>query len=332
MSKIEHEIIEVTGASVKLNGGSVVSVGQKIHPGDTLTVSSKVSSGVPSVATVKVRCHDGKIKRVPDGSPAAINNICPQPRKRGGGNPAIPYIISPRDTRILTDKPTFRWNFATGANSFTVTLRNGELEWTEQVSQERACQGNVCELSYPSDKPPLQPGVSYTLEVKADTNRKSTEDIPPGFTTLDEQEAEEVRTIAQQIKDEDLPATARTIKLADHYAERNLIAEAIEILEGLAKEEKSVAVYRRLGDLYSSIGLTREAEVAYNEAIQLPETAEDIQELAAVKAGLGEVKFALNDKDEAILLLEEAKVDYENLGDAQRAEELKERIDEITAM
>jgi tetratricopeptide (TPR) repeat protein len=206
------------------------------------------------------------------------------------------------------------------------------LEWTEQVSQEQVCQGNVCELSYPEDKPVLQPGVSYKLVVKADTNRSSTEDIPPGFTTLDEQEAEEVRTIAQQIEEEDLPATAKIIELADYYADRNLIAEAIEILEGLAQEEKSVAVYRRLGDLYSSIGLTREAEVAYNEAIQLPEAAEDIQELAAVKAGLGEVKFALNDKDEAIRLLEEAKVDYENLGDAQRAEEVKERIAEISAM
>ncbi len=322
-----NTIISVRGTVKRKKAGESefkpVSVNTTLVSGDRLKTSAD--------AVVRVKCSNGAEKPVPAGTETPVNQLCP-PSLGRGGNPEIPYIISPRDTRILTDKPTLRWNCATGANSFTVTLRNGELEWTEQVSQEQVCQGNVCELSYPEDKPVLQPGVSYKLVVKADTNRSSTEDIPPGFTTLDEQEAEEVRTIAQQIEEEDLPATAKIIELADYYADRNLIAEAIEILEGLAQEEKSVAVYRRLGDLYSSIGLTREAEVAYNEAIQLPEAAEDIQELAAVKAGLGEVKFALNDKDEAIRLLEEAKVDYENLGDAQRAEEVKERIAEISAM
>lgn len=179
------------------------------------------------------------------------------------------------------------------------------------------------------DKPGLQPGVSYTLVVKANTTRESTEDISPRFTTLSKEEAEDVRTIAKQIEAENLPAIEKKIKLAEHYADHNLIAEAIEILEGLPKAEKSIAVYLRIGVLYSSIGLTRKAEVAYNEAIELPNVAENTQELAAVKVGLGEVKFELNNKEEAIRLLEEAKADYEKLGDAQRVKELQERIDEI---
>ena len=323
MSQSEHEIIEVRGGTVKLDG-VIVSVGKKLHFGDTLTVSPG--------ATVKVRCSNTQTKLVPnDGKPAAVNDICGS-RKVRGVNFDIPYIISPLDTQILTDKPTLRWNRATGANSFTVTLHNGELKWTVEVSPEQVCQENVCKLTYPSDKPPLQPGVSYTLLVKANTkntNRSSAEDTPPGFRRLDAQKAEEVETIAKQIKEENLPATAKTIKLADHYSEYNLIAEAIEILEGLPKDEKSVAVYRRIGDLYRWIGLIRKAEVAYNEAIELPQVAENTQELAAVKRGLGEVKFDLDDKNEAIRLLEEAKTDYEKLGDAQQVEELEKRIAEI---
>ncbi len=321
MSQSEHEIIEVRGGTVKLNG-VIVSVGKKLHFGDTLTVSPG--------ATVKVRCSNTQTKLVPnDGKPAAVNDICGS-RKVRGVNFDIPYIISPLDTQILTDKPTLRWNRATGANSFTVTLHNGELKWTLEVNRDQVCKGNVCELIYPEDKPGLQPGVSYTLVVKANTNHQSTEDISPGFTTLSKEEAEDVRTIAKQIEAENLPAIEKRIKLADYYADHNLIAEAIETLEGLPKAEKSIAVYLRIGVLYSSIGLTRKAEVAYNEAIELPKVAENTQELAAVKVGLGEVKFDLNNKEEAVRLLEEAKADYEKLGDAQRVKELQERIDKIS--
>jgi len=301
-----------------------VSAGTVLHDGDRLKTSPD--------AVVTLKCGNTTEPTVPKGTETPVRRLCIKPVTMGGTNPQIPFIISPLDTQILTDKPTLRWNRATGANSFTVTLHNGELEWTLEVKREQVCQGNVCELIYPENKPGLQPGVSYTLVVKADTNRQSTEDISPGFTTLSKEEAEEVRAIAKQIEAENLPAIEKRIKVAEYYADHNLIAEAIEILEGIAKTEKSIAVYLRIGVLYSSIGLIRKAEVAYNEAIELPKVAENTQELAAVKVGLGEVKFELNDKKEAVRLLEEAKADYEKLGDAQRVEELQERIDEISVI
>jgi len=299
-----------------------VSKDTELFPGDRLKTSAD--------AEVTVKCNNGAEKFVPAGTETPVNQLCPT--RGGGGNDDIPYIISPRDTCILTHKPTLRWNRARRANSFTVTLHNEELKWTVEVNREQVCQGNVCELIYPEDKPVLQPGVRYTLVVKADTDLRSTGDIALGFTTLGKEEAEEVRTIAKQIEEEDLPATEKTIKLADHYTDYNLIAEAIEILEGLPKAENSIAVYLCIGVLYSSIGLIRKAEVAYNEAIELPQSAENTQELAAVKVGLGEVKFELNNKEEAVRLLEEAKADYEKLGDAQRVEELQERINKISVI
>jgi hypothetical protein len=48
--------------------------------------------------------------------------------------------------------------------------------------------------------------------------------------------------------------------------------------------------------------------------------------------GLGEVKFALKKKQEAVGLLEKAKADYEKLGDAEQIEELEKRIAEISDM
>jgi archaellum component FlaF (FlaF/FlaG flagellin family) len=326
---MKHKIKSITKGTVQRQR-SGESVFQTVSAGTVLLDGERLKTSPDAVVTLT--CGDATEPTVPKGTETPVLRLCPERQKKGGTNPQIPFIISPLDTQILTDKPTLRWNRATSANSFTVTLHNGELEWTLEVKREQVCQGNVCELIYPEDKPGLQPGVSYTLVVKADTNRESTEDISPGFTTLSKEEAEEVRAIAKQIEAEDLPPIEKKIKLAEYYADHNLIAEAIEILEGLPKAEKSIAVYLRIGVLYSSIGLIRKAEVAYEEAIKLPQATENTQELAAVKMGLGEVKFDLNDTQKAVSLLEEAKAEYEKLEDAQRVEELKERIAEILAM
>jgi hypothetical protein len=313
------------------SGFQPVSAGAELSPHDILKTSED--------AVVTLKCRNGTEQTVAKGTEIPVLRICTSPSlkprrlvNRSGLDPDIPYIISPLDTHILTDKPTLRWNLATGAKKFTVTVQNEELEWTVEVSREQVCQGNVCELVYPSDKPPLQPGVSYTLLVKADANHSSAEDAPQKFTRLDAQKAEEVEIITKQIEEEDLPATAKKIKLSDYYADYKLIAEAIEILEELSKQEKSIPVYLRIGILYSSIGLVRKAEVAYNEAMELPQLAENTPEIAAVKVGLGEVKFALKKKQEAVGLLEKAKTDYEKLGDAEQIEELEKRIAEISDM
>jgi hypothetical protein len=231
-----------------------VSAGTELSPHDTLETSKD--------AEVTLKCRNGTEQTVAKGTVIPVIRICTPPSlkprrlvNRSGLDPDIPYIISPLDTHILTDKPTLRWNLATGAKKFTVTVQNEELEWTVEVSREQVCQGNVCELVYPSDKPPLQPGVSYTLLVKADANHSSAEDAPPKFTRLDAQKAEEVEIITKQIEEEDLPATAKKIKLSDYYADYKLIAEAIEILEELSKQEKSIPVYSpsRLDAVHSDL-------------------------------------------------------------------------------
>ncbi len=334
LTATKHMIAEPTGKVELIKKGSSTPIpasdNMEVNNGDLL----KPAPGV----RVRIICDDGNNFPVPAGETSSVTELCPQPGKkytyknglRRTVSENIPYIISPRATFLLTDKPILRWNGSTGANRFTVTVRGRELNWTEEFSRDRVCQGNICEVVYPGD-PPLQPGVGYKLVISTDTNRSSTEDTSfgQGFNLIDEDEAEEVKTIAQRIEKQDLSDQTKALFLARRYADYNLIAEAIEILEELPKNKKIAPVYRLLGDLYRRIALILEAEVKYLEAVELAKTSENMAEFAAAKAGLGEVMYARGNGEEGIALLEEAKGIYEQLDDRQRVSELEERVEQL---
>ncbi len=307
----------------------LVGKNRELRGGDLL----KAPRGVKA----RIACDDGDIRPIPAGVTTAVNTICPQrpkkhptrPIRPGRGNRYIPYIISPRATFLLTDKPILRWNRATGANRFRVTVRNGNLNWVAVFSREEACQRGICEVVYPGN-PPLQPGVWYKLVVEADTNRSSEEDTTKGlgFKLIEAKEAGEIQAMQIRLERQEVSEETKALFLANRYAESNLIAEAIEILAALPREKKITQVYRLLGDLYRQIGLILEAEEQYIEAVKLGGGRENLAELAAAKEGLGEVNYARSQIEEGISLLEEAQEIYEELGDIQRVEKLNERLEE----
>jgi hypothetical protein len=300
-----------------------VNVGTQINFGDML----KKQPG----ASVKVRCGDGRAgSSLPDGVARGLRFICPTVF-RNASDPAIPYSISPRDTLIITKKPTLRWHAPNDANHFKVTVRGQGLNWTKQVSREEACQGDVCELVYPGDEP-LQPGVSYKLVIETtDTNRSSEDITEPGlgFKLIDEDKALEIQNIAQEIKQQEFSAVEKALKLADMYDEKLLTAEAIATLEALPDEDKNTTVYYQLGQLYHSIKLPSEAKAYYEKAIAKAEVTGNKSELAVAQVGLGEANWTLGKQEEARRLLETAKAIYTELGDIDMVSYLEERLREM---
>jgi hypothetical protein len=287
-------------------------------------------------ASVTISCPDGDPKDLTTPGTTGLNQICPPARTTSGriitprnGTRDIPYAILPRATAILTNEPTLRWNAATGADSFTVTVRGQGLTWTEQVDRADVCNGQSCELKYSGE--PLQPGTSYRLVIEADNGRSSAEETTGGlgFKLLDTTEATEVNQIIDRIEVQNLSDVARAIALANLYASHNLISEAIQSLEAVPQPEKIAAVYRQLGDLYQQIGLPLEAEVQYLTAIELAEANDNILELATAQAGLGEVYYTLGRREEAAQRLQAAQKEYEKLGDAERATELEQRLAQV---
>ena len=298
----------------------------ELYPGDLLRAAPRTR--------VRILCADERIFWTPPADEEAwgINNFCrpipatrrssSAPARGGDEKPGIPYIISPRNTRLLSEKPVLRWNGITDVGSYTVSISdqraNGQVIWETEVSGT--------EVVY-AGQTPLEPGVPYLLIVKADNGSSSQKNKVPGrgFKLIDRNEAEGVRAAASKIEKE-LAGEAEALAIAHIYMERELRAEAIETLEKLvAKKSQTPGVYRLLGELYSQVGLTRLAGKRYLKAMEL--TAPwDVEGKAETQAALAEVYVGLGDTSEAIRYGEAAKVGYETLGDRARAGELADKL------
>jgi Tetratricopeptide repeat len=253
---------------------------------------------------------------------------CPDSKTsfRGGQSERIPYIISPRATYLLSNRPTFRWHRPVqGAKSYTVSLISPTLR--KEIWQKQNVTDNT--LIYPSDQLPLEPGVEYSLEVKVEGGSSIEEEANVRFRLLDAQDADYVRSASALISKQQLPEETKSLLLAYLYSGYYLRAEAIELLEPLAAKSQTPAVHRLLGDLYQQVGLASLAEVYYLSAVKFANAAQNLDELAAAQAGLGEVYLALGDKRNAIDNLKRALELYEKLNNQPRIKQLQERLKKL---
>lgn len=278
--------------------------------------------------------------RVPAGEPSSLNEGCQGPgilirpnslaitTTYGGSNSLIPYIVSPRSTSVLTDKPILRWNAVPGVANYTVKLssQNGVI-WSQKVSGTQ--------VVYPGT-PPLKPGVAYSLLVEAANGKSSQDEGTTGlqFNLLDQQQVQQVRDSVEGLDKQGLPDEVKALYLVDLYRERkfNLIAEAIATLEALVvKSNKTPIFYRTLGDLYWQVGLKLLAEAHYLKAIELAKSPQDLEERAAAEFGLGNLYTAIGDRSEASRWLKQAMTEYKVLGDTKRINDLERRLDRLKA-
>ena len=306
---------------------------------------------------VVILCPNQVTWEVPSGRIWGALSGCPKKRNRarsdrlppgilGGTNPNIPYIISPRRSLLLDSKPTLRWNGVPGATTYTVSLTSATgFKWEQQVSDTQ--------VTYPS-KPPLEPGVLYSLVVKADTGESSQDEKASGlgFMLLNDTDIEKVKTDIKQITRRELADNdeAQALALASIYTDYILTSEsakaydlnaedietyslnvkAIEVLEDLIqKNNETPSVYRLLGDLYWHSGLQLLAEAQYIKVIELADTTKDLEELAQARFKLAEIYTVIGDFDKAHQWLKQARLSYAFLGDKDTVALIEEQLDEL---
>jgi hypothetical protein len=290
---------------------------------------------VPQGAQATILCDNLNTWTVPAGAAPSGLSGCPRPeepflvRQGGrivstrGGDPNVPYIISPRSTKLLSDTPTLRWNDS-GAASYYVLVRASDFKW-QQVNVTQT------ELVY-SGEPALQPGVFYLLVVE-DSNGKSSQDegqVGLGFSLLNEAEAKKIQSNADRIGRLGLSNEAEAFSVAQIYAGNSLITEAIEILEMLVEEgSQQASVHQVLASLYHQVGLLLLAEPRYLEAIELAKAQDNIEALADIQASLGALYDVLGKEAEAIRLLASAETDYRTLGDTDKANRIADQLGEL---
>ncbi|ARV57542.1 hypothetical protein BZZ01_01835 [Nostocales cyanobacterium HT-58-2] len=241
---------------------------------------------------------------------------------RSPTNPDIPYIISPRKTLLLTDKPKLRWNQVLGVKIYDVSIQKGDsVLWQTKA--------NTNQIVYPGE-PRLKPGVEYLLIVKADNGRFSTDEKPNarGFRLLSKEDTQIIKTAITQLNNQKVPDKVKALQSAFLYIGADLKSEAIETLEALTTGDmKETSVYRKLGDLYWQSGVNVLAETHYLKAHKQAITHKDIVQQAQIAETLGNLYVALDDQKASIDWLTQARDSYKTLGNTQRVQELNEQIE-----
>ncbi|MEG3989953.1 hypothetical protein QUA13_22835 [Microcoleus sp. S28C3] len=326
----EVAIERQNGLSVRPTSGTL------IYPGDTLRTAQN--------AQLTLQCADLGIKLIASGENQLNSCLLAKEESKSGcsedlikcpdrgddkiawNSAPIPYIISPRHTKLLDSKPILRWNPVAGATRYKLSLReNGaKLNWEMTVSGTQAVYAG---------EPALKPGASYKLIVEANTGASSESAVGEGnieFGLLDENEVERVKseigTIDKQVPNEN----AKKLAISSVYLNANLIAEAREILESLQQTGvKTPPIYRTLGDLYlEKLQLVPQAEVYYSKVINTAKP-DDIEELTAARYGLGQVHSAMRNNLEAMKYLQMAKDGYTTLGDLPMTEKVEKQLRDL---
>jgi hypothetical protein len=290
-------------------------------------------------AIAYVVCSDGNRRELEPGyHPCPCKDPCP-PGICGGNSESMmsarptankglfPVVRSPRATLLMNLRPTIRWTAIDGANedaTYKVTIYGENMEeiWTEEVKAKTS-------LAYPAKRLPLTPGQIYKVVVTSE-GRSSEEDHAPGlgFTTLKQKQAQEMARKALKIKARGFPDMQTRFLISILYDSEGLYAEAIEQLEELYNKAKEPVIARALGNLYSVIGLGRDAEKNYLESL-LRQDPDDLEGVALTQKELSNIYEHLGIFDEAARRLEEAIKAYDQLGDSVLVQELKARAQNL---
>lgn len=325
----EVQLMRQDGRTIRPTAGTPIYPGDKLQTAQNGQLTIQCADfGIKSIAPGENQLNSCLLakKKSQDCSPDLVK--CPD---RGDGrinwnSAPIPYIISPRRTKLLDRKPILRWNPVAGATSYKLSLReNGaKLNWEMTVSGT--------EVAYPGE-PPLKPGASYKLIVETNTGISSESAVGEGdieFSLLDDKEVakvkEEVGAIDNQVTNE----SAQKLAISNVYLNASAIAEAREILEILLKMGgETPPIYRALGNLYlEKLGLVPQAKDYYSKAIKAAQP-DDIEELTEARYGLGQVHAAMRNNREAMGYLQLAKEGYQSLGDLPMVEKIEKQLRDL---
>ncbi len=307
---------------------------QRAYGGETLSPSDKLR--LAQGASAKVICDNlmswdlnskGEFE-VSKGCPSTTRQVLRRPNAktsptRAGNDPTIPYLISPRNSAILTRQPTFRWNPVETATSYQVKVLGPDVNWSTQVNQPQVVY---------SSKQPLKPGSRYWVNITASNgvSNEKEEGRFRGFSVLNDADTKQVNAEIAQLQQEALSNESKMLALAHLYRSNDLNADAIDLLEGLVKKgSRSTAVFQLLGSTYEQVGLNQLARERYLTALQRAKAERNLAGQAIIRASLGEVDVSLDQLKQAFQWFQDAQDNYQLLGDQRQVEELKQKMDDL---
>jgi len=174
---------------------------------------------------------------------------------RGKAQP--PTLLSPRNTKLLTDAPTFQWmGMDQQPGSVKVFGPQGMIWSADNI--------NLTRIAYPASAPRLQPDVEYTwvIEKKGfSVNRVSFKLLAPGEVAAIKERVTELAGVSAVSK------TTLAVLKANFLMSKELYHDAREVLtEAIAADSDEPTLHFVLAEIYDKIGLKNLAGEEYNEA------------------------------------------------------------------
>jgi hypothetical protein len=323
-----HAVPAVSG-NVKLLRGKLkpqpLKVGMSLRSTDKL-VLAKGSS-------VRVRCQNRSRWQPKAPGTFSVATGCKVPEKvqistssridtrSGADDPTRPYLISPRETKIVGFQPLLRWNPVVGISRYQVEVSGPGVAWTAEVSQPEVRYGG---------KETFQPGMRYRVRVKGTEEKIFSNEVITGFSLLDATTVKQVKDEIEALQREQLSSEAEVLELAYLEQSYELYSAAIDRLnQWVAQGNQSAAVEKLLGDLYWQVELPRLARRHYSTAQKLMNQDKNRLGEAEVLSQLGEIDRGLGQLKEAIAWLEAAKPVYQALEDGEQVQAIEVRLADL---
>jgi len=262
--------------------------------GVALVSQDRLEVKLGAEALVRCTSQGRRLWTVESGGPFPVSRGCgPETVLRqalrteglpGGGNPRIPYLITPRATSWRGNPVLLRWNPVEGVRGYQV--------WLLRERDQRLLWGVHVENTSSTLLPPgvsLIPGEHYRVVVEADDGSSSVLDSGAdrqSFRLATPAELSALERQRSRMPQTGLDPEAVALLEADLLSQYDLLDEAITTLERhLSREGPRLGVLLELGHLYGRIGLNKRSAERFREAASLA-SAGDIQEaLAEAQAG-----------------------------------------------
>jgi hypothetical protein len=249
-------------ATVVFNNGRVVT----LAAGSSILVDDRASesSGNGAPATVPNEVFSEVSKYVTGGS-TQKGLVALSALRSGKSSVALPLIVTPRMTDVLTDRPGFRWRAVDGAQRYRVILSGEEGEvWTREVTSTA--------LEFPKDADALEGGADYLWRLEAWSDRGRLREEESAFHVLDAGRRDAVRSQVERIAagagGPDSPATH--FLTGSYLYASGLLSDAAAHFETLSRlAPGSPAPHEGLGNVYRSMGLMDLAAAEFEAALAL---------------------------------------------------------------
>jgi hypothetical protein len=249
-------------ATLFFNDGNVIELAEK----SALTVSGKVAgkpaagpaAGLPSEVYASVS------KFVAGGS-RETGLVAQSELRSAPAEQNTPFLISPRKTAILADRPSFAWRPVGGATRYRITLSSGEKGelWTRETEGRS--------LPWPEDAAAIGAG-DYLWEVEALSDLKSLRRESSVFQVLSLEQSAAVRGNLEKIRGSaggDESAAAQFLA-GSYLSGLGLYLDAADHFGALSRlSPTSPAPHEALGTLYTKVGLMDLAAAEFQQALAL---------------------------------------------------------------